>query len=120
MRRRDLTTRGAIARGKRGSKIVGAPFAFADVKERTDHGAHLVLQKRARHRGDADFVAGTCDIEAIERLHRRFGLALGGAKGREVVAADKVLRRGVHGLGIERTRLEQMAGEGIIGLGSDQ
>jgi hypothetical protein len=45
VRRRDLTAPGAIARGKCGSKIVNAPFTLADVNERTDHRAHLVLQK---------------------------------------------------------------------------
>ena len=104
MRRRDLAARRPIARGKRGGKIVGAPFALADMYERAYHRAHLVLQERARDGGNADLLAGARNIETIERLHRRFGLALGGAEGREVVAADKPLRRDVHGLRIERAR----------------
>jgi len=99
-----LTAGRAIARGKRGGKINGGPFAFPDMHERADHRADLVLQKRAGRGGDADFLAGARDIEAIERLHRRLGLALGGAERREVVAADKLLRRRVHGLGIQRPR----------------
>ena len=37
------------------------------------------------------------DVEAVERLHRRLRLALGGAEGGEVVLADERLRRRVHG-----------------------
>ena len=43
VRWRDLAARGAIARGKRRGKIIRAPFAFADMNERADHGAYLVL-----------------------------------------------------------------------------
>jgi hypothetical protein len=43
VRRRDLAARRPIARGKRGGKIVGAPFALADMYEGAYHRAHLVL-----------------------------------------------------------------------------
>ena len=44
------------------------------------------------------------DVEPIERLHRRIGLAFGGAERREVVLADEPLRGRVHGRGVERAR----------------
>ena len=58
-----------------------------------------------KERADASIlITSPCarDVEAVERLHRRGGLALGGAEGGEVVMADQRLRRVVHGLGVER------------------
>ncbi len=55
-------------------------------------------------RGDADVIAVARHIERIERLHRRLGLAIGGAERGEIVLADEVLRGVVHRVGIERTR----------------
>ena len=104
MRRRDLAAGGAVAGGERRGKIVGAPFALADMDERADHRAHLMVQERARGRRDAHFVAVARDVEQVEGFHRRFGLAFGGAEGGEVVPADQLLRGGVHRVGIERTR----------------
>ena len=43
-------------------------------------------------------------IEPVERLHRRFRLAFGGAEGGEIVLADERLRSGVHGVRIEPAR----------------
>src|SRR5580692_49515 len=97
MRWRDLAASRAVAGGEGGGEIVSAPFAFADMDQRADHRAHLVLQERARGRGDADVVAVACDVETVERLHRRFGLALGGTEGGEIVLADEFLRGDVHG-----------------------
>src|ERR1700732_2500027 len=100
----DLTARGAVARGERRGEIIGAPLAFPDVHQRTSHRAHLVLQERTRRGADTDLFASARDIEAIERLYRRFGLALGRAEGGEVVMADKALCGGMHRFGIERAR----------------
>ena len=50
---------------------------------------------------DMDFLAHARDVEAIERLHRRFRLALRGAEGGEVVLPDQRLRRVMHRLGVE-------------------
>ena len=72
--------------------------------QRADHRTHLMLQERARRGRDAHFIAVARDIEPVERLYRRFGLALGRAKGREVVLADQPLRRRVHGCAVERPR----------------
>ena len=52
----------------------------------------------------ADLVAVALDVEPVERLHRRFRLAFGGAEGREVVLADEPLRRRMHRRGVERAR----------------
>src|SRR5580692_9695273 len=104
MRWRDLAASRAVARGEGCGQIVGAPFAFADMDQRADHRAHLVLQERSRRRGDAHGVAVACDVEAVECLYRRFRLTLGGTERREVVLADQFLRGVVHGAAIERTR----------------
>jgi hypothetical protein len=53
---------------------------------------------------DLDRVADAADVEAVERLDRALRLALGGAEGREVVAADQALRGFVHCIGIEGDR----------------
>ena len=44
------------------------------------------------------------DVQPVERLDRRLGLAFGGAEGGEVVLADQRLRGRVHGVGVERLR----------------
>ncbi len=48
LRRGDLATTSAIAGGECGGEIVDAPFALADVNQRADHRAHLMVQERAR------------------------------------------------------------------------
>src|SRR5580704_7585634 len=104
MRRRDLAAGGAVVGIERRDEVVGAPFAFADMHERADHRAHLVLQERARRRGDAYLVAVTRDVELIQRLHWQLRLALGGPERREVVLADEALRGNVHRGAIEWAR----------------
>ena len=104
VRRRDRAAGGAVARLQRRRKILGAPAALAHQSQRADHRAHLVMQERARRRGDADLVAFALHIQAIERLHRRFGLAFGGAERGEVVFADQALRGAMHRGGIEQAR----------------
>jgi hypothetical protein len=64
----------------------------------------LVVQKRARRGVDPHFLAVPLDVKAIERLHRRFRLAFGGAEGGEVVPADEQLRSRMHGLRIKAAR----------------
>ena len=49
-------------------------------------------------------VAVPDDVELVERLLRRFGLALGIAKRREIMLAEQALRRGVHRIRIELAR----------------
>ena len=44
------------------------------------------------------------DVELVERLHRRFGLAFGVAECGEVVLADQPLRGLMHRVGVERPR----------------
>ena len=44
------------------------------------------------------------DVELVERLDRRLGLALGGAEGGEIVLAYQALRGSVHGGDIKRAR----------------
>ena len=51
-----------------------------------------MMQERARRRVDIDLVGGAADRELVERLDRRFRLALGGAEGGEIVLADQRLR----------------------------
>jgi hypothetical protein len=72
------------------------PLAFADQLQAADHRAHLVVQERAGRRLDDDLVGIARHIQPIERTQRRIGLALGGAEGREIMAADERLRRRVH------------------------
>ena len=62
------------------------------------------MQERARRGDDVDVVAVAHDVELIERFLRRFGLAFGVAKRREIVLADQPLRGRVHRVGIERPR----------------
>src|SRR6185437_13345608 len=102
--RRDLAAAGAVASLESRFEIGRAPFAFADRDERADHRADLVVKERARRGFDPDFFAIAQNGEAIERLHRRLGLAFGGTEGGEIVPADQALRRLVHGGGIERAR----------------
>ncbi len=104
LRRGDLAAARAVAGGECGGEILGAPFALADMHQRADHRAHLMVQERARRGGDVHLVAVALNVEAIEALHRRFRLALGGAEGGEVVPADETLRGGVHRGAIERAR----------------
>ena len=92
----------AVARCECRRKIASAPFAFADVNERTDHRAHLMMQEGARHCGDIQFFAAAGDVEAFERFHRRFCLAFRGAERCEIVPADQPLRGAMHRFGIKR------------------
>ena len=105
VRRRDLAAGGAVARGERAREIVGAPFALAD------HAPASRPSSAPGCAGTSAPTAMTCtsspcalDVEPVERLHRRIGLAFGGAEGGEVVLADQPLRGGVHRRGIERAR----------------
>src|SRR5258707_277093 len=63
-----------------------------------------MVQERARRYVDVNLLAAPIDVEAVERLDRRFGLALGGTEGGEVVPSDKALRRPMHRRRIERAR----------------
>ncbi len=45
VRRGDLAAGRAVASGQRAGEITGAPFAFADMHQRADHGAHLMMQE---------------------------------------------------------------------------
>ena len=60
-----------------------------------------MMQERTGGGIDGDFLAMATDAQAIERLDRRLCLALGGAKGCEVVVADQISRPLMHGVGIE-------------------
>src|SRR6185503_7374720 len=103
-RRSDGAAGGAVAGLERGREIVGAPLALADELERAHHRAHLVVQERARRGGDVDLLAAGRDLQAVERLDRRFGLAAGGAKGGEVVPAGQRRRSVPHRLHMHRLR----------------
>ena len=95
----------ARSRASRAARqFVRAPLAIADRHQRADHGAHLIVQERTRHRGDVNLAARLRNVEPVERLHRRLGLALGRAERGEVVLAGEPLRRHVHGRDVERTR----------------
>src|SRR5579862_10014660 len=72
--------------------------------QRAYYRAHLVLQERARRRGDAHVVAVARDVETVEGLYRRFRLAFGGTERREIVLADEILRGSLHRGAIERAR----------------
>ena len=63
-----------------------------------------MMQEGARAGLDMDFLAALADIQPVEGLHRRLGLAFGGAEGGEIVLADQELRRRMHGLGIQLGR----------------
>ncbi len=91
----------AVARCERSANVGRRPFPLADELETPDHRPDLIVQERASAGLDTDLVARRRDDEAIERPHRRFCLALGGAEGREVVASDERLRGLRHGRGIE-------------------
>src|ERR1700733_4376352 len=104
MWRCDLTATRAVARRERVGKIANTPLALADMDERADHRAHLMLQERPCRRGDVHIVAVAGNVEAVERFVRRFRLALGGAERREVMLADELLRSRMHRCAIERPR----------------
>ena len=63
-----MTAGCTIARGEHCREVVGAPLAFADMNERTDHRTHLVLQKRTRRGADADLVAIARHVEKARLL----------------------------------------------------
>jgi hypothetical protein len=62
------------------------------------------MQERARRCVDAHLVAVPFRIQPVERLHRRFRLALSGPERGEVVPSDKALSGPVHGRYVERPR----------------
>src|SRR5689334_15457137 len=99
--RRGRAAGAAVARGERLGDARGAPFAGADQLQRADHVAHLMVQERAGARLDDDLVAGARDVEAVERLYRRFRLAHGVAEAGEVVLADERSRGFLHRLLVE-------------------
>ena len=61
-----------------------------------------MCRKAAGAGDDLDTVAVATHVEPLQRADRRIGLTFGGAKGREVVAADEPLRGRMHGVGVER------------------
>ena len=87
-----------------GGKVVGAPAALPDPDQRAHHRAHLAVQERARRRDDPDFGTVAEDVELVERLFRRFRLALRIAERGEVVLAHEALRGRMHGIAVEPTR----------------
>ena len=70
------------------SEIAWAPFALAHQHQAADHRADLVVEEGARRSLDLDGVAPSAHAKAVERLHGALRLAMGGAEGREIVAAD--------------------------------
>src|SRR3954462_3531814 len=98
VRRRIEAERGAIAGFKRLAHIVGLPLAATDHRQAPDHRADLVVEEAARRRFDADLVAVTSNLESVERLYRAVGLAMGRAKGGEVVTSDEVRCAFLHGV----------------------
>ena len=104
VRRCDGAAGGAVAGGECGGEVVGAPAAFADPDQRAHHRAYLAVQERARGSQDRNRVALSDDIELVERLLRRFRLAFGIAKRREIVLAEQALGSDVHRVRIEMAR----------------
>ncbi len=52
-----------------------------------------------------NFIANAAHIQPIQRFDRRFGLTFRGAKCREIMLADQILRAFVHGGDIQIARL---------------
>src|SRR4029077_16335403 len=69
-----------------------------------DHGPYLVVQERARGSLNDDLITAPADIEPFERPQGRVRLALRGAKGREIVPAEKRGCGRRHRLGVKRDR----------------
>ena len=70
--------------------------------QRADHRAHLPMQEGAGAGADMRLRRRCAThVEPVQRAHRIFRLAIGVAKGREIVPAEQELRRLVHGLGVE-------------------
>ena len=104
VRRRDRAAGGAVARVKRALRDrrrsiwrrrpapASRPSSAPD-----DAGTNAPTRAHAPRRRPHD-------VELFERLHRRLGLAFGGAEGGEVVPADEPLRGLVHRRDIERAR----------------
>src|SRR5690606_36109222 len=86
----------AVARIEGGAEVARAPLALPHELQRPHHGAHLMVQEAARARGDDDEIELARDVEPVERLDRRLGLAFGGAEGGEVVLAENELSGFVH------------------------
>ena len=63
-----------------------------------------MVQKRPRCGGDLNLLAAPFDGEAVESLFCRSGLALGGAKCREIVTSDQKLCGLMHGGDIKTPR----------------
>ena len=59
------------------------------------------MQEGTRRSFDVDFVAALADIQPVQRLDRRLGLAFGGAEGGEIMLAHQRLRRMMHRFGIQ-------------------
>ena len=84
-----------------GSVILNKWRAERQVSNLNETRQNLTMQERARIGLDADFVAVAHHIEPVDAAQRRIGLTFRGTKGREVVIAEKGLRRVVHGLMVE-------------------
>ena len=105
IRRRDRAAGGAVARGERARRdrrraICRRRPAPASRPSSAPGGAGTSAPRRCTCTSSPARV----DVEPVERLDRRLGLAFGGAEGGEVVLADQPLRRRVHGVDIERAR----------------
>jgi hypothetical protein len=80
----------------------GRMRALADIHQGADHIAHHVVQKGVGAELEDDAVALASNLRLMQRLHRRLGLALGGAKGGKVPLARQQSGAGLHGHDIER------------------
>src|SRR5215472_7995760 len=91
-----------VAGGERARDVFGPPMSQPDELQCADNYANLVVEKRTGARLDMNLVAGLAELERVERLERRLGLAQRVAETREVMMADQVPRTRTHCLDIER------------------
>ena len=96
MRRRYRARPGTVPRLQRLVHRSYRPLTLANLLERADHRADLVLEEGTRAGAHGNLAAGAGDVETVERLHRRARLAFGRAKGGEIVLTDKQLGSLVH------------------------
>src|SRR5262249_28961058 len=98
---RGRTAGAAVARRQGRPHRRDAPLAFPPPLQRAHPVSHLMVEERARAGLQVNLLSQSRDLEAVERLHRRFRLAERIAKAGEIVLADEDTRAFLHRLDIE-------------------
>src|SRR5690606_16906308 len=80
----------------------GRMAALADIDQRADHVAYLMMQKSISAEIEQQPAIRTADLCCVHDFHRRLGLTFGGAKSAEIMLSQQEFCRLLHGSEIKR------------------